>query len=175
MDSSFYMLVDPTAAVVGQLSSFRNHTFHVPMDDTFVLNLAVPQSLWDITDRLFLRPKPYHGSHFSMVLAMAFDAKLGDMKLYAIVTCEIRRGTPHFRVYRQEEYKEATYLLFCSSNRERSVPWSDFAASHPEIASLNHLVDFPVGNERVEIKVDAPLVEVGGTDMFSLRFKLTRY
>ncbi|PMD30591.1 hypothetical protein L207DRAFT_223756 [Hyaloscypha variabilis F] len=53
--TDYYILTDPKPNI--SPCSFRSCALHVPHNTTFELEDAVPETLWDVTDRVFLKSK----------------------------------------------------------------------------------------------------------------------
>jgi heterokaryon incompatibility protein (HET) len=172
-----YIITDPTITLDAVSSKFRNCAVHVPFDDVFRLDETVPESLWDMTDRLFLRPKPYSWFRYQMALAMSFEGTLAGEVVRLVVLCDYRENTPICRVFRRESYRLQADMLFHGRYTKKSVFWADLQVYAPEFLRLDNSVKIKAGNEnfKVSITFKKGIVEKISkeVELFSLHFDIT--
>jgi hypothetical protein len=77
--SQIYLMFN-TRAASKAAKEYRSGAIHVLLDSTFRCSWISPQTLWDETDRVFLRPQTYD-SVSSPVLVMGFDVTLHQKKV----------------------------------------------------------------------------------------------
>lgn len=107
--TDFYIYTDPTAAdIMAASSRFRQNALHIPVHSVFVLNDSVPAELWDGSDRIFLRPKPYYWARYPMVVAMEFSGEILGQSIKIIVLCR----------YDKEDYQPSC-KIFCKGDFSR--------------------------------------------------------
>jgi hypothetical protein len=157
---NYHILTDPTAGSRVPFSVFRNCAIHVPVNNGFELVDTAPESLWDITDRLFLRPKPYSWCRYPMAIAMSFIVKLAGLKVCFVVICDYRQNNPICRMIGRERYIQEAETIF-GKHRENSVLLSDLEMQNPGIFLLRDYADFAVRNEifRISVSLKKGVVE----------------
>jgi hypothetical protein len=89
-----HLLLDPIAATINVSSSFRNVAIQVQFYDAFQLQGAIPETFWDHTDRLFLRPKRYRWITYPLMLAMRFSVRLINATVPLVLLCDYREAVP---------------------------------------------------------------------------------
>ena len=173
--SSFHIIIDPTAAKKVPFSAFRNRAIHVPFDSRFELVATTPEYLWDITDRIFLRPKPYIWCRYPMTIAMSFKVNFLDIKTRLVVLCDYRQVGPVCKIFEWERYKREAELVFGDKHKEMSIPLSDLETQQSGIASLENYVDVSAkdGVFRISVLLEKGIVESVSTDveLFSVVLK----
>ena len=86
--TGYYILTEPKPNI--STVSFWNCALHVPSNDSFEIEDTVPETLWDATKSVFLKPKPYLWTRYPMVIAMAFRGKLSGENMHLVVLCDYR-------------------------------------------------------------------------------------
>jgi hypothetical protein len=158
--SSFYVLADPTPTMMALVTKHRNLTLRVPHNQQFQLADAIPDRLWDATDRVFLsaprNAQEYFGrQRYPVILAMAFQVQIARARTRLVVLCQDARSGPrgNCRIFRTAQYQEQASFLFGVQNREQSIQTSDFERLMPDIASLGNCVEVELNNRTVRISV----------------------
>jgi len=176
--TDYYILIDPITANSPSLFTFRDCAVHVPFDDIFTLEDTVPETLWDVTDFVFLRPNSYSWTRYPMVLAMAFYGTLAGRAIHLIALCDYRKEVPICRVFRRSQYHRQAAMIFQGKYRTESIYWADLAMQAPEILLLSNCVEIRVGNQVFSITVsfEKGIVESISpkVELFSLSFDLAR-
>lgn len=178
----YYILIDPTPVNLRSSFQFRDMAIHVPTDPIFVLEETVPQNLWDLADRIFLRPKPYHFSHYPMVIAMAFRATLAGRTLVSLVVlCDYSMEIPLCKIFRRDLYSQQAAMIFNGRHKNDSMLWADLKFHAPELLDSSDYVDMTVPNgiaritaSLVEGRVRAPVLGCKMPSVFSLKFYISR-
>lgn len=140
-----YILLDPTAAVTDTSSSFRNLAIHVPFHDAFQLHEATPETLWDHTDRVFLRPKRYHWINCPIVLAMRFTLRLINTSVPLVLLCDFREAVPSLKVFNENTYHRESKIIFQQRYKEEGITWEDLEIQAPSIHPLNDSMTMRIG------------------------------
>jgi hypothetical protein len=140
-----YILLDPTAAVTGTSSSFRNLAIHVPFHDAFQLHEATPETLWDHTDRVFLRPKRYHWINYPIVLTMRFALRLINTSVPLVLLCDFREAVPSLKVFNENTYHRESKIIFQQRYKEEGITWEDLEIQAPSIHPLNDSMTMRIG------------------------------
>jgi hypothetical protein len=176
--TDYYILIDPITSGGISSSTFRNCALHVPFDPIFELDNPVPRTLWDITDRTFLRPKPYHGTRYPMVLAMRFFGRLEGALVYLVVLCDYRGPVPVGKVFRPGQYPRQETIIFRARNRNESVYWEELEIEEPGFLLLGNYADVVVGNQgfRISVLFEKRIVESIAKDvsLFSLKLDISK-
>jgi hypothetical protein len=100
--TNYYILTAPKMNVHVSKLRYREGAVHIPVHDQFKIQDTVPEALWDVTDRVFLKPKPYDWMRYPMAIAIAFHGKLSDVRVDLVVLCDYREGpgdSPICRVF----------------------------------------------------------------------------
>jgi len=176
--TDYYILIDPVATSLMSSSAFRDRAVHVPLDNVFTLRETVPQTLWDFTDRVFLRPKPYNWIQFPMAIAMSFRGTIAGKKVSLVVLCDYRTQVPICKVFIWDKYRRQAEMIFHGRYRNDSIFWADLEIQAPDLLNLNDSVEITVGAEVVSISVsfEKGIVEriSRKVELFSLKFNITR-
>jgi hypothetical protein len=175
--TEYYILTDPKPNVSS--NSFRNCALHIPSNDTFELEDAVPETLWDVTDKVFLKPKPYNWIRYPMVIAMEFRGVLLGKNMELVVLCQYKEGDlfPSCKVFWRGSYpREETIIFQQRRNRQESIYWSQFEIDAPYILDLSNSVERKVGRRDIRIsayfeKGIVPSI-ANSVEIFSLKFDL---
>jgi hypothetical protein len=132
-----YILLDPTAATINVSSSFRNLGIHVQFHDAFQLQEAIPETLWDHTDILFLRPQRYRFITSPLVLAMRFNVRLINTTVPLVLLCDYRKAVPILKVFNPNNYLQESRILFQQRYREEGITWEDLEIQAPCIRAFD--------------------------------------
>ena len=132
-----YILLDPTAATINVSSSFRNLGIHVQFHDAFQLQGAIPETFWDHTDRLFLRPKRYRWITYPLMLAMRFSVRLINATVPLVLLCDYRKAVPILKSTQPEHYLQESKIIFQQKYREEGITLEDLEIQAPGIHALN--------------------------------------
>ncbi|KAK3900295.1 heterokaryon incompatibility protein-domain-containing protein [Staphylotrichum tortipilum] len=143
----FHILTDVSASTHVLYSVFRKDALRVPVQEGFLLSDAAPESLWDIGDRLFLRPKPYTWYRNPMALALSFKTIVADKKVRLVVLCDYRGDRPICRVFTAEQHPREAKVLFEPANRELSIPVADLEKQNSDLILLKDNVNMQVGDQ----------------------------
>jgi hypothetical protein len=173
-----YILLDPTTAITNASSSFRNLAIHIPFHDAFHLHEAIPETLWDHTDRVFLRPKRYDWTMYPTVLAMAFNVSFITTTVPLVLLCDYRERVPILKVLSRNQYPRESAIIFQQRYREETISWDELDIQAPSIHTLSDSTTVRVGNDLYLISVSFKkgIVERISRDMevLSLVFSVIR-
>jgi hypothetical protein len=182
----YYILIDQTQRTSNR--AFLNYALHIPpilKSDGFELHFtdAVPQTLWDVTNRVLLKPRPGNGVQYRMVMAATFCGTVDDQWLELVILCNFISGfrSPTCRIFFKGSYPRVEAMLFQERNRNESIHWSQFQFDCPEILQLDNTIDSREGRRRSVIsawfewkKVNVAMItHREDVDMFSLRIDFT--
>ena len=148
-----YIFLDPTDTIAYASSSFRNLAIHVPSRNAYTLEDSFPNTLWDHTDRMFLRPKRYHGAMYPTVLTMTFSVTVDNTSVPLVVLCDYREQDPVLKVFRPSEIDRETRIIFQQRYREEGLPWDDVEIQAPRICTLSDSTTVRVENNPPVISV----------------------
>ncbi|KAK7182298.1 hypothetical protein DPSP01_007010 [Paraphaeosphaeria sporulosa] len=140
-----YILLDPTPAITNSSLSFRNLAVHLPLHDAFQLREAIPETLWDHTDRVFLRPKRYHWIKHPIVLAMSFSVRLINATVPLVLLCDYREAVPILKVFNPNTYLQESKIIFQQKYREDGITWEDLEIQTPGIHALHDSTTMRIG------------------------------
>jgi hypothetical protein len=132
-----HLLLDPIAATINVSSSFRNVAIQVQFYDAFQLQGAIPETLWDHTDRLFLRPKRYRWITYPLVLAMRFSVRLINATVPLVLLCDYREAVPILKALNLNTYLQESKIIFQQRYREEGITLEDLEIQAPGIHALN--------------------------------------
>ena len=176
----YHILIDPVIANLRALSTFRDSAVHVPFGDIFELENIVPENLWDVTDRVFLRPKPYSWTRYPMVIAMEFSGTLAGNKARLVILCDYRKLPPKLRIFEWDTYRHQAAMIFKrTTHRNESILWTDLEIQAPELLALKNSIELKRARDEVchiSVSFDKGIVGKVSMDveMFSLRFDFDR-
>jgi len=176
--TDYYILIDPVAAIT-TLTTFRHLALFVPPDDRFRLTDLAPENLWDASDRVFLRPKPYPWTRYPIVLAMAFRGLLAGDWVDIFVLCDYTQDTPTCRIGKRGQYRRLEEILYEGGNKDESLHWAGLKTKALEdgLHLLKSSLDVNVGQSafRVSVSVEKKVVDsVAGGEFFCLAFNVSR-
>jgi Heterokaryon incompatibility protein (HET) len=133
VDSYHIIINQAIPSSLSAYSRFRNGSIHVPFHDKFTLIDWKPYTLWDISDRVFLRPQPHDWVQYDMVLAMAFRCSL--LKTLVVVLCDYRGPFPKAKLLDYAEYRSVANMIF-HGDPSKYLYWAELGHYEPKIASL---------------------------------------
>jgi hypothetical protein len=178
--NDYYILIDPTLAhFETTVINYRQYAVHIPVDEVFTLKDAVPEDLWDISDRTFLRPKPYAWAGYSMVLAMNFQAIIMKNLVGVVVFCDFRAhyNVPRCKIFMEGDFQRQESSIFKGRNRKESLDWADIEIDAPEILKLENWIDISFGTSTFRVTVTfeegSEPREPGDNGEFSLKFRVS--
>ncbi|KAI1418808.1 heterokaryon incompatibility protein-domain-containing protein [Xylaria sp. FL1777] len=163
-DSSFYIVPDPGPNIGVSLAHYRRNAFHLPSNEQFQLQRAVPRHLWDATDSIFLR-EPKNAFEFGGlqaiqypgIVAMEIVARIKSAHVNLIILSEGDDRSPihSVKVFDGQQHPKEVELLFGVQNEENSIPLADFRKHMANIASLSNRVEVLLrpSNQRASISV----------------------
>lgn len=174
--SSYHIVMDSDRAQAAW-DLFRRHAISLPRwlgwQEGFHVDWVIPEDLWDPESQTFLRPKPFVGSFFPMVLAISVQIRLANGLTSMIIVCENMSGDPSVGTI-TDQIKQGEFFSIMGEHRERSMPWTQFAAAGVEIrwTPKNTVVMEPRGHERSSnghsIVIDAGAGGVADIDQVSV-------
>ena len=176
--TDYYILTDSKANV--SHLSFRTSALHIASDDIFKLEDTVPETLWDVTDKVFLKPKPYSWIRYPMVIALEFRGSLLGENLELVVFCQYKEGDsfPKCKVFWKGSFPREEAIIFQQRrNRQESIHWSQFEIDAPHILGLNNNVERRVGKKIIKVRAyfEKGIVSIPElVEMFSLKFDVTQ-
>ncbi|KAI1295786.1 heterokaryon incompatibility protein-domain-containing protein [Xylaria venustula] len=152
-NNGFYIITDPGPNIEAQMIQFRQLAFHLPDNGPpgcqFQLMRTVPSHLWDATDRVFLRAPEsvaqwrLGSEYYSVIVAMIIKVHFTlDFDVDLIVLCEDDvTFVNKLKIFEAEKNPEVIESLFGETNRETSVPSSEFRKVMANTASLGNRVE----------------------------------
>jgi hypothetical protein len=175
--TDYYILSDPKPNI--SPLSFRGGALHMGTYSPLELEDAVPETLWDITDQVFLKPKPYGWARYPMVIATRFRGPLLGENIDLVVLCRFKEGYlfPNCKLFWGGSYPQEEMIIFQHRrNRRESVYWSQFEIDAPHILELSNKVERRVGRRVLSIsawfqKEIVPEV-TSKMEMFSLKLEI---
>lgn len=154
----FYLLTDPSYAIVKALRH-RRSGIHLPDDPSSYLATAIPQALWDDTNRIFLRPKPYnwHSPIFE-ALALLIYYEVDGQRIELVILCNYEDSVPRCELHARDVCPRNLQKALDSSNDMTSLLWSELE-SVDSLPRGQQYVDFSVNDRNVRVAL--ALDEVG--------------
>lgn len=204
--TDWYILIDNPPANTITSKTFRQYSIHVPTkgenNESFLLKDTSPTHLWDVHDRLFLRPKSYGWTRYEMVLAMKCSVSLqgahvpgarnGErcepVRVNLIVLCDYRtqQDTVKFLVYQESDYVKQTDMLMVRRAPNSSLMWADLEIMCPELMKLHDHITVNAGTPerqrlfRISVSARAGEVQLSDSnpdtkqDLHSVFFRIER-
>ncbi|KAG4410914.1 hypothetical protein IFR04_015945 [Cadophora malorum] len=153
----YCVLTDPlpysTHGAIIVHSDFRQDALHVPLHESLTVIDAVPETLWDITDRTFLKPRPNTLNRYPMVLAIELEGKFQGKYLQLVAFCDYREEPPRCKLFWKSQFPRQEALVFPARNSGRSrseaVFWTTLETEAPHILELSSKLEKRVGNELI--------------------------
>ena len=126
--------------------AFLDRALHIPSNlkyDGFELRDVVPQTLWDVTNRVFLKPRPGDEVRYPVVIAATFSGMVDHQFLELVLLCDYRSdvSSPICRIFFKGSYPREEEMLFQGRNRNESIYWSQFQFDCPEILRLGNTIE----------------------------------
>lgn len=131
---SFHVLTDMSSSTYSLSRRFRTGGLHVPRDESFDVVRVAPESLWDVADRIFLRPRPYRWSDYRLV--MVFWSSHSQTSSELIVICRYDVN--------ERQKQPCFWALDPSTNPEISIALEEAMAGGtvPVFERLNAIASF---------------------------------
>jgi hypothetical protein len=163
--TSAYVLTDPQSTQAESLALIA-----VAIKNPFRLDLAIPKTLWNDSDKYFFNPKRLFTDYCHMVLALRFKVQLmGHLLRTIIVLCDHRSFPPKFRVFDQQDYPRPAKTIFQLQNQEESISWEDLDNMAPELMSLSHSATVIDGIDSFRIDLSCDLNRLGDRYSFGVK------
>lgn len=177
----YYILIDQNQR--SSSHDFLNCALHIPPNlkyNRLELRDAVPQTLWDVTNRVFLKPRSWTAARYPIVIAAILDIMVDHEFLELVLLCDYRSdvSSPICKIFFKGSYPREEEMLFQGRNRNESIYWSQFQFDCPEILQLGNTIERTKGGRRVVISARFEIEKVNvamithreDVEMFSLRF-----
>ncbi|KAI1111205.1 heterokaryon incompatibility protein-domain-containing protein [Nemania sp. NC0429] len=180
----FYIAADLDEwSLSSTMARYRSHALHVPYHGQFRIHYVSPLHLWDVTDRLFLRPlNDANISKDPQVLVLGFTALFGETEIELIVLSQYGQDDVPggLRIFETTRYpQQARELLEMDPEKPRTL--SSLKEIMTDISSATDLTNMIqlTNTERITIRVcfkvvDFP-VEKRRTTVNELTFEVTTY
>ncbi|ERT01165.1 hypothetical protein HMPREF1624_02407 [Sporothrix schenckii ATCC 58251] len=164
--TDWYILIDKRSANTITAETFRQSSIHVPLmghgNEYVIVKETAPTHLWDVQDRLFVRPKAYAWTRYDMVLAIKCSATLRNIhikvpdtpdaipitrRISFVVLCQYRhhQRDPEFVVFLEEDYPRETEMIMVRRAPNNSFMWPDLDVLCPHLTKLPDYVMVDVG------------------------------
>ncbi|KAI5459581.1 heterokaryon incompatibility protein-domain-containing protein [Mariannaea sp. PMI_226] len=149
--TDFYLQIDPRYPIE-RASRYREFGIHFPVDPCTSITKATPQTLWDATDRTFLRPKPY-GWHnpIPQVLGLLVDYHIDGHVIDLAIFCDYEKSTPKCGLYTMSNCPRNLEKAFNYSNIVQSIPWPEPDNSFREPREGSPYIDIGLDGRRFRI------------------------
>jgi hypothetical protein len=146
------ILLDTNAATRGALE-YRTDGLHVPVDLFTKLYYARPEALWDVNDRIFLKPQRYNWDGYPMVLCMMFDVLLAHGNVSLVVLCHHPLGDGRaLKIFTPAQYPELD-IVFNETYREKGIHVAELERHAPSFQRLDSTTRVKDGNQYRQISV----------------------
>lgn len=124
--ASYHVMMEAMRAM-STYDLFRHHSISLPVQPGCgTINWAVPERLWDPEGRTFLRPFPFAGSFFPVVLAVSLQVRLAQGEVTRVIICDNTAGHPRVGVAVGSTQSYLEELVSSQGPREESLTWSSF-------------------------------------------------
>jgi hypothetical protein len=150
--SETYILLDTSYAVKAALA-YRNQAIHIPVGTTFELRYTYPETLWDDTHRLFLRPKHYDWFHHPMVLVMKFNATINGEVVSLAVLCHHLSCGPVLKIFSQGQYEQEFEVISQARYRQDGIHVQELDLQARSIRAMTNSTRVKVGSQYHQISV----------------------
>ncbi|CAK7234027.1 hypothetical protein SEUCBS140593_008801 [Sporothrix eucalyptigena] len=162
----WYILIDKRPVNTITPETFRQSSIHIPPrgygNEYIILKDTAPTHLWDVQDRLFVRPKAYAWTRYDMVLVMkcavalrntnieipkTTDAIPISKRINFVVLCQYRyhQRNPQLVVFLESDYRRETEMLLVRRAPNNSLMWPDLDVTCPYLTKLPDYVMVDVG------------------------------
>ena len=161
---------------------FRRDALHLPLHGIFRLEDIVPQTLWDVTDRILLRPRPHVSQQYPMVIAIAVSGTIVSKPVRLIILVDYRSGGgPVCQVFNRDKYPRQAAMIFDETHRNDSMSWPDLRFRTPDLDNLTDAVEIAsgllgYGNFTITVSFREKMVDslAGTVEVVSMEFDITR-
>jgi hypothetical protein len=140
---NYFILMDPKS-YSSDIVAFWDGAIHIPVHETLKLADVVPETLWEVASRVFLKPKHYSWTRYPAVLAMDFRGTVLGQTMEVVVLCHYTEGdlSPKCKAFWRGSYPREEAMIFEQrSNRNESIFWSQFEVDSPDILQRSHKVE----------------------------------
>ncbi|KAK8031901.1 hypothetical protein PG990_001635 [Apiospora arundinis] len=103
--------MDSTPVHTRTWQRFRQNALYVPANPEFKLQQAIPGTLWDRADSVFLKPEQYSW---------------------------VKREPPDFKIFAWDEYPREAALIFQEKYREDTMSWEDLGIIAPAVLATGN-------------------------------------
>ncbi|EPE10910.1 het domain-containing protein [Ophiostoma piceae UAMH 11346] len=197
--TDWYILIDKRPGNTITPEIFRQFSIHVPSQGLcnkyVMLKDTAPTHLWDVQDRLFVRPKAYAWTRYDMVLSMKCAVALRDTnyttpgndvlpskRVNFVVMCHYRvhQEKPKFVMFLESDYPKEAEMLMVRRAPNNSLMWADLEVICPKLTQLPDNVLVDVGSEAkscwyrisLEVKAGKVTLEYSNPSLFSMFFDI---
>ena len=137
-----------------QASRYRFGGIHVPDDPALTVETAVPQRLWDITHRIFLRPKPYTWhSPIPQILGLLATYTVSTRAFKVVILCDYEIVPPVCGIRLLHHCSQKLLRAFDVTNTLSSILWHEMWDGDRGKRAGNRHVDLSFGGRRIKIRV----------------------
>ena len=137
-----------------QASWYRNEGIHVPDDPALTIEKAVPHRLWDITHRVFLRPKPYSWhSPVRQILGLLATYTILSRTFKVVIMCDYEINPPVCGIRLPDHCPQKLLRAFEVTNTVNSIPWHEVWDGDRGKRTGNRYVDLSFGGRKIKIRV----------------------
>lgn len=164
--TDWYVLIDKRPANTITPETFRQASIHIPPrgegNEFIMIKDTSPTHLWDVQDRLFVRPKAYVWTRYDMVLAIKCAVALRNVNIKIpdtpdaipisrrvnfVVLCQYRyhQRDPEFVAFLEEDYPRETEMIMVRRAPNNSYMWPDLDVMCPYLTKLPDYVMADVG------------------------------
>jgi hypothetical protein len=110
--ASYHVMME-AARAMSTYDLFRHHSISLPVQPgCAAINWAIPERLWDPEGRTFLRPFPFAGSFFPVVLAISIQIRLAQGMVSRIIICDNTTGHARVGMGYDESLGESTRTFY---------------------------------------------------------------
>jgi hypothetical protein len=173
--SETYVLLN-TIAALDAAKAYRTQGIHVPLDTSFRSRHTYPQTLWDETDRVFLRPKRYIWADFPMVLAIIFDVTLDEGVVSLAVLCHHLSYGPILKIFSQDQYPQEFEVISQARYRQDGIHVQELDLQARSTRAMTNSTRMKAGNlyHNISVSLYPQSVQtfVGSVQVSTLCFKV---
>jgi hypothetical protein len=157
-----HILLDPSYAT-SAMSSYRLGGLRVPLNEQFELTVPVPETLWDETGRIFLRPKQYDWPQFPMVLVMRFVVTVDHATAPLAVLYHCTPEGPSLKVFSQYQYPEEYEIISQARYRQEGIHVQelDLKARSTRTMANSTMVKFGYIHKHIAASLTSTWMQVG--------------
>ncbi|VBB79509.1 Putative Vegetative incompatibility protein HET [Podospora comata] len=158
--SEYYLLTDIPSQINDIYVGYRKHSLHVEVNKTFHVEDAVPHSLWDDADKIFLREsawQPHARIHYNVVLGVRFKG-IGDFSaIEVVVLLDLSSHLPSLIIFQASQAPRLVSKLFGPMSKEHSMMLADLEHLNDSETSLESFVT--VSTDRGPARITPVLTE----------------